>query len=269
MKKRSFLLFLCFTVLCLLFFSGPASATVLLNEPFNYLDTAALNDAWNANTLYTPSTTYLLDTGFGNGDQYSYKMPSPPSSAANNRVARNLGADYNGSDAQPLQFSFDLYLSSDGTATKWNGARDYIELRGYAANYYNGTTGLQNNVAIGLNNLSDDGQFSNTYFQTRVYAGASNWYTLNANAGTPGRSAGWHTLMAQIKTSTIDFYIDGILAETISRPNAYGFDCVMLGSGVTANGWTVWADNVKVETVPEPATLLVLGLGSLILRRRG
>jgi hypothetical protein len=258
MKKLSFLLFLCFIVLCLLFFSGPASATIVLNEPFNYADNAALNAAWNA---FSTNPTYTLDTAFGNA-QPSYSLPNLAANNSN-RLARNLGADYNGSDAQPMEFSFDIYLPSNGATALWGNARQYVELRGYSGNVYGSGT-LENVVAIGLNNASTDAQ-SNRYFQGRV----TNWYTLDAFSSTGTyRTTGWHTLMAQIKSSTIDFYFDGTLAETISRPNSNGFDCVALGSGLTSGGWGFWADNVRVETVPEPATLLVLGIGSLILRRR-
>ena len=233
---------------------------MILDEPFNYADNAALQAAWNG---FLVNPTYTLDTAFGNGEP-SYQMPSP---AANfqGRLARNLGGDFNGTDAQPLQFSVVMYLPADGALTAWNGARHYIELRGYAGDAY-GSGGLENIISLGLNNTSGD-TYSNLYFQARIFLGGE-WYTLDANPAAPQRSTGWHTLMAEIDSTTIDFYIDGVLAETHNRANAFGFDNVVLGSDLTANGHTVWVDNVKVEIVPEPLSVFLLGAGCLLVRRR-
>jgi hypothetical protein len=253
-----------FSLSVLLVFVGlsvSVSAGILLDEPFNYANNAALNSAWNG---FTSNPTYTLDTTFGNGEP-SYKMPSPAVNSQG-RLAYNLGGDYDGSDAQPLEFSFDIYLPTEGASTLWNGSRHFLEMRGYSGNAY-GSGGLQSIVAIGLNNGSTDA-FSNSYFQGRVWL-PGDWYTLNAAAGSPGRSIGWHTLMAQIKTSTVDFYVDGAFVETIARPaTSYGFDCVVLGSDLTAGGNTVWVDNVLVEKIPEPATMVLLGLGGLLIRKR-
>jgi hypothetical protein len=253
MKKKILLLLV-------LVVSASVSASVILNEPFNYADNPSLNAVWNG---FSSNPDYTLDTTFGNGEP-SYMMPSP-SGNFQGRLAYNLGGDYNGTDAQPLQFSIDMYLPETGASTLWNGSRHFVELRGYSGDAY-GSGGLENIIALGLNNASGDA-FSNQFFQARIFLGGD-WYTLDANAGTPGRTVGWHTLAAKIKSTSIDFYVDGVLAETLARANGLGFDNVVLGSDLTANGNTVWVDNILVETVPEPATLLLLGAGGFLLRRR-
>lgn len=243
--------------------AGAASGALVMNETFDYASNAALQAVWNASSS---NPTYTLDTSFGNGSP-SYQMPSP---AVNfqGRLARNLGADYNGTGAQPLQFAVDMYLPAEGASTAWNGSRHFVELRGYSGNAY-GSGGLENIIGLGLNNASSPDTYSTLYFQARVFLGGD-WYTLDANVGAPQRSTGWHTLMAQISDSAVEFYVDGFLAETVARPNGLGFDSVVLGSDLTAGGNTVWVDNVRVETVPEPvsAALLLLG-GTLAWRRRG
>ena len=46
----------------------------------------------------------------------------------------------------------------------------------------------------------------------------------------------------EVTTSQVKFYVDGILSETESRPNSFGFDCVVIGSDLTAaaspSAWT-------------------------------
>ncbi len=241
-------------------FVSVASAVPALNETFDYADNAGLQAAWNGSSS---NPTYTLDPAFGNGAG-SYHMPSPTANFQG-RLAKNLGGDFNGTDAEPLVFSLDMYLCPLGAGSLWNGARHFVELRGYSGDAY-GSGSLQNILALGLNNASSDA-FSNQWFQGRVWLG-SEWVSLDENPLTPGRSAAWHNLKAVIKSSTVDFYVDGVLAETEARANSYGFDTVVLGSDLTANGQQVWVDNVRVEVVPEPATLALLGLGGLALLRR-
>ena len=44
-----------------------------------------------------------------------------------------------------------------------------------------------------------------------AFAPGPNWITLDDRA--PVRSVGWHELKAVIKSTTIDFYVDGVLAK--------------------------------------------------------
>lgn len=237
-----------------------ASAVTILSETFDYADQAALQAAWNANTN---NPTYMLDPTFGNPEP-SYKMPSPPANSQG-KLGRNLGANYLPTDAEPLVMSFDLYLHDAGAGALWNGARHYVELRGYSGDALNSGS-LENLLALGVNNSSADA-FSNTYYQGRVTFG-SNWSTLDEEAGAVGRSIGWHRMAVEINSTQVKFYVDGILAEIEARPNAFGFDSLILGADLTANGHIAWVDNLKVEVIPEPAGLALLALGGLCLLRR-
>jgi len=241
--------------------AASVSAALPLYEPFNYADNSALQAVWNASSS---NPDYTLDTAFGNSAP-SYQMPSPTANYQG-RLARNFGGDYNGTDAQPLQFSYDIYLPTEGSSAiggGWDGARHFVEIRGYSGDAY-GSGDNESILSLGLYNSSSDAH-SNLYFQARV---RYSWYTLDTNGGTPQRATGWHNLLAEINSTTIDFYVDGFLAESVAKPNAFGYDCVILGSDLTANGHTVWADNVSVQVIPEPATFALLGLATLLCRRK-
>ena len=236
-----------------------ASATTVFMDTFDYADDAALAAVWDQGSA---NPSYTHDAAFGN-PAGSYSMPSPAGSFQGRRAV-NLGADYNPTNANPLVFSYDMYLPED-VAGAWNGARHYLELRGYAGDAF-GSGGLENLVSMGIYNTSDD-TFSTLSYQGRVTFG-SNWNTLDEEAGAPTRSMGWHAMQIEITGDEIRFSVDGTLAEVEARPNGFGFDSIVLGSDLSANGWNVSVDNVKLEVVPEPATLALLALGGLAAFRR-
>ncbi len=237
-----------------------AFAGSVLNETFDYVDDAALDAVWNASG---DNDSYVLDPNFGN-PLPSYMLSSPPGNFAG-RQAINLGGDFNGTDANPLVMSFDFYLQDDGLGQNWNGARHYVELRGYSGDAF-GSGDLENLLAMGAFNNSDDG-FDGTKYQGRVTFG-SNWNSLDDEAGGIDRTTGWQNLSMMITGSEIRYRINGVLAEVEARPNGFGFDSIVLGSDLTAAGWTAWVDNLSVEIVPEPTSLSLLALGCVALIRR-
>ncbi len=239
-------------------------AVTVLSETFDYVDDAALDAVWNASS---DNPDYSLDTSFGN-PQPSYAMPSPAGSFQG-RLARNLpGGSIQATDANPVKLCFDFYLDTAGLAASWNGARHYIELRGYENGAF-GQGGLQNLLAMGVYNSSDD-DFDTTFYQGRVVFG-SNWNTLDEETGAANRDVGWHTMQIAVNSSEVRFSVDGVLAEVEARPNNFEFDSVVLGSDLTANDHGSWVDNLSVKVAPEPSTLLLLAVGGLVaigLRRR-
>lgn len=219
--------------------SNIAALTILaiLADDFEaYAGQAAFESVW----LDTANSAYFLEGGFGNPGK-SVSMPSPAANSLG-RYYRSLGAKYTGSDATPLILSLDFYLDPAG-APNWSGARHYVELRGHSGTAF-GAGAIENLVAIGVHNSSSD-TFSTTRYQGRVVNG-SNWNTLDEGSA-PSRQSGWHQLKAEIGGTFVKFYIDGVLSETESRPNSYGFDWVVLGSDLTANGHAAGMDNVVVS----------------------
>ena len=120
-------------------------------------------------------------------------------------------------------------------------------------------------------------------------AGAANgdsYYHANANAGVAdiastgiARSEGWHELTMQLSSADgkIHFYIDGANAGVTTRDdyvNLVGFGLSTVYSPALQdwphnNPSTTW-DNYEFGStyVPEPMTLSLLGLGSLVVIRR-
>jgi N-acetyl-anhydromuramyl-L-alanine amidase AmpD len=208
---------------------------VLVDNFDNYANQAAFDAVW----YDTNASPYYFDATSGNPNG-TVIMPSPSANAMG-RFYRNFGGSFNGTDAAPLTLTYDLYLDAAG-APGWSGARHFVEIRGYSGAAYNSGS-LQNLLAIGLNNGSSD-TFSTTKYQGRVLNGAA-WQTLDEGSA-PARAAGWHQMKIVVTTGQVLFYVDNILSETETRPNSYGFDCVMIGSDLTAAGFTVRVDNLAV-----------------------
>lgn len=253
--------------------AGAYANVTLFSDSFDaYPDQAAFEAVWKD----TGASIYTLDSTH---DAYGETGKSVRlASQTANYLGRfiHLAGEFNGTDASPLIFSYDMYLPT----TSWQGARQWVELRGYAGDGPQYPTvagfneGLEEIVAIGVYNaieVSGQGEVVDTgRFQGRAYpSGASSgtWYTLNQFVA-PGRSTGWHNLKFEVRSSQISFYVDNTLAETVSRASPTGFDTIVLGSDLTSAGYDVWIDNImlqqQVAIVPVPApgaaVLALIGL---------
>jgi hypothetical protein len=85
------------------------------------------------------------------------------------------------------------------------------------------------------------------------------------------RTQGWHELRIEAFPYTgsndVQFFIDGVLAATGNRRVAGPVDMneIRLGISVRTPDSPFWFDNVSLEVVPEPASAILLALGSLVL----
>ncbi len=245
------------------------AGTIFFDNFDGYADQAAFNAAWNVG-LTGGGVTLSTEQAF-----------SLPQSVQQGLIAQASGHDItpiSGSDAQPLAWSFRFYDS-----TQANNLRQFATIRDnapalaqlVAMGAYNDTT-LTKDRYTGLSATATD---LNTYYACRVaFAPGPNWFILNG-PGAPTRSTGWHELSAVFKDTTVEFFVDGVNALsglTTSYAAAAGaitFDRVTVGSGLSSGNGVGFYDDVMVQVIPEPSSIvlsLVGGLGLLAwgMRRR-
>jgi len=80
-------------------------------------------------------------------------------------------------------------------------------------------------------------------------------------AGTYAEDA-WHTIEMIYSGSSMDYFIDGLLALSFDDPYQDGIiDNIILNSYNSGVDYDVYWDNVGTAPVPEPSTILLLGVG--------
>lgn len=230
---------------CLAFAS--ASQAAFLDNFDSYADQAAFNASWTGTSQMTLTSDRFVSSPNsiyqGTAAQQSYK---------------NIAAD--SVALRDMDFSFDFY-DETGTGSL---ARTYGMVYSRGTNPTDPWTATLNQiVAVGKYN-----GIATTKYSARIAFGSLNWFNLDDG---PDRSVGWHT--ARVKgdgavAPTLTFSIDGITGKTVALTQAQGdalINYVVMGSGLTSTHGMNY-DNVGV--VPDPATLLFLGLGSLLFARR-
>ncbi|HPD31199.1 MAG TPA: immunoglobulin domain-containing protein [Phycisphaerae bacterium] len=158
---------------------------------------------------------------------------SPKSIYIGTSAARNQRnfTETTASDAVPIVWKFRLYDNNTS-----NLDRQWCEL-------LDASPSVVQLVALGKSNVQEA---MRTYYAARVaYSPGPGWVALNG-PGAPTRSVGWHELKAVIKSTTIDFYVDGVLAKSgVSYANSQGqfsFDRARLGSGYSSTSLAYYDD---------------------------
>ena len=229
-------------------------------------------------TSATAGTNFVIDTAqniIPAGGQFSAKLDSSADRMHNNILADNGGLDVTG----PSTYTYYIFDPVIGGAT---ATRLFNEVRGYTGTGLpdGGTTAngtLAQLLAAGKFNLVNypGDVFNANKYQGRVTFGPAvggGWFNLDL-PGTPNRSVGWHKFtIERLADETLNYYVDDILGRTFAPGVAtvQGWDTLVMGLGAGTTAGDSWTDGVKVETapVPEPASMLGLALGTLLLRRR-
>jgi hypothetical protein len=199
----------------------------------------------------------------------------------NGRMHRNLIADNGGSEVSGHMI-FTYYLHDDGVVS-----RAWSEVRGYSGTGFpnGGTTpdgALSQLFAAGkFNSVTLPGEtFSPTNYQARAgFTTNSTLYWFNLNGpGAPTRSTGWHRFDVERSPSSdsLNFYVDGVLARTVTDVAVHSIDSLILGPGVSTAAGTAWFDGVRVysgaptiTTPPQPASVVAGGSVSFTVSQVG
>ncbi len=251
--------------------AGSASAawSSFFDDFESYANQAAFQAAWPAWSS-NGSSMGLLQT-FGYSGNQSVDGVAPGNNQVRNK--RDFSSDLNQrapSNALPATWSFWLYdddptMPLPPSYPSATYARNFCELRAYVGDgipaYGTGT--LQGLVAMGLYNtpVSDDNYHIRVY-----YGGVSAWYDTGKV-----RLQGWHKMNMIISGSQVKFWVDNddanpFVVNFTDTSKVYAFDGIILGSGLTTGGYDVAFDDMYF--MPEPATLVMLAAGGVLLRRR-
>jgi len=248
-----------------------SNATVLLNDNFDgYADQIAFNTAWTIVTGTGGTLTTLQASSSPNSVNFG------TTAARNDRSFAESG---NPSALNQVTFSIDFY-DSNAAASPYRQVSSLIDGAGSASGQL---------ISLGMNNNQLSSSSGGNYYMARIlgytvptvdpdggpdesYTGSGIFFKLN-DYGVGLRSTGWHNLTVKITDTAFNFFVDGLLAETVSNTlTLRSYDSVRIGSGISSLN-EAYIDNVMVEIapVPEPSTLalgMMGGIGILWMMRR-
>ena len=236
--------------LCLVFvFVATASADIVDNFD-SYADQAAFDAVYGAGGM-------TLDQAKGYSDGQSMSNAS----RAGNLVDWGVGNGYIATDASPLTFT----AMVDVDNIHW-WTRNYIGMYAYGAGDPDPV--LQDLFMLGFNSSGDS-----TRYHSRGGDGYV-WASIDDLSGDTvfERTTEWRELKAIVTSTTVEFYVDGVLGRSVTRPAGTEdvvFNKLLLGTTYSSQE-DVWWDDLSITGtyVPEPAALVLLALGSLMATRR-
>ena len=210
-------------------------------------DSGGVNVTWFATSAQT--TLFITLNQLLAGSCPKSVLEVGTSTGSPSRILKFLGAEYNGSDANPL------------TLTAWMnggigaGARNVFELRGYAGTPTNlgGATGQNQQVAMGMHNTIGGIGLTN-YLGRQAFGTTPPGYYALPNA--PRVANTWVRMQIKVRTSQVDHivrYPDGTeITNTFTRSSTNTFDTINIGSGLSNGSVPIYYDNLTLSVGDPP-----------------
>lgn len=239
MKKIVVLLILC------LAFAGTQALAAVVDQDWQS-GAGAWVDGGAGATIVNDAVTNLL--GVGN---QALRTPNAASAGQGyKQIVLSAETDPNWS------VSWDFY-AADGCT------REFLVLYSYTGLGI-GAGDLQQCIALGHYNTTDYTKYNaRIAVGTAGLPGAGGWGDTTITRGWNQ----WHAMkIEQIynagdPTATINFYVDNVLGGSWQTTSLHGVTALRVGSAVTNGGVGAYYDNIVLETVPEPGSMLALGTG--------
>jgi hypothetical protein len=244
--KKSFLLFAAaaYSVLT----PVPGRTQVLLNDNFDsYLDQPSFESVWSP--VGSVASGALQGTNWVSAARGVYYGTTAQ------RNERSFTKSGTASAFDSITFSFNFFDYDSRSAPY----RQYANLQDGTSP---GSSGQL--ISLGLNNnltATDDG---GNFYMARILGYNGNAYFKLNDDPALLRTTGWHNLAVTISDVDFQFFVDGMLAETVSQAGLTlrSYDVVRLGSGLSSTNPTFFDDvKVMVNQVPEPTIAAFLGIG--------
>ena len=222
-------------------------AGIYINDDFeSYANTAEMQAVWGATGAGTLSTTF----GYGGGQSMQH-----PAGAVN---SISLAADLIPTDAQPVVLRGKIYDDAVPNKRFTIGMRSLSTFPLFEMGRYNSVLGEDYYARI-----------------TTFPGGTSPGYVP---LGLGGGKVGWHTFEAVFTGSDITVSVDLYSDDTIDASQVWalggayttlGLGQVRLGgpSGLSSAGGGGYYDDIYLAQIPEPASIVLLGLGAIGIYR--